>query len=67
MNKEELIEKIQIYKDNKNYNRMGCSENWYSFVYAMKETFSLEKIKQMSQREVDLLFKLANNIQERLW
>ena len=46
---------------------MGCSENWYNFYYAMKETFALEEIQNMTERECDLLARLATHIQEGLY
>lgn len=46
---------------------MGCSENWYNFFYAMKETFTLEEISSMSDRECDLLDRLAQSIQDGLY
>lgn len=67
MTKEELLKKIENYEETKNLNRMGCSENWYDPVYAIKRTFSKEEIINMSQSEIDNLIKLANNISEGLW
>ena len=67
MSKEELIKEITEYKKTDARNRMGCSEDWYSFAYAMKETFTLEEIKNMTEREIELLYKLADNIQEGLY
>lgn len=67
MTKEELLKKIEDYEGTKNLNRMGCSENWYNPVYAIKQTFTLDEIKKMSQLEIDNLIKLANNISEGLW
>ena len=46
---------------------MGCSENWYSPYYAMKETFTKEEIENMSDREINNLIKLAENIMEALY
>jgi hypothetical protein len=67
MKANEVIEGIEKYKDTKAINSMGCSENWYNFFYAMKETFTLDEIKNMSERECSLLERLANNIQEGLY
>ena len=67
MTKEELLKKIEDYEETKNLNRMGCSENWYDPVYAIKQTFTLDEIKKMSEKEINNLIKLANNISEGLW
>lgn len=67
MTKEELLKKIEDYEETKNLNRMGCSENWYDPVYAIKRTFTLDEIKKMSEKEINNLIKLANNISEGLW
>lgn len=65
--KEELIKKIKEYESTNRQNRMGCSENWYSYVYAIKQTFTIEEIIQMSEEEIQHLIKLAQNIQDGLW
>ena len=48
-------------------NRMGRSENWYNFEYAMSQTFTIEEIKKMTDPEVNNLKRLATNIQEGLY
>ncbi len=67
MEKEKLIEEIKNYKRGDERNRMGCLESWYDYVFAFQQTFSIEEIEQMSQKEIDNLIKLANNIQEGLY
>ena len=67
MNKEEIIEGIKNYQLTNARNSMGCMEDWYSFIYAMKQTFTIEEIGKMSQAEIDNLFKLADNIQWGLY
>lgn len=67
MKANEIIEGIEKYKETKNKNSMLCSENWYNFYYAMKETFALDEIKNMTERECSLLERLANSIQEGLF
>jgi hypothetical protein len=67
MKTNELIEGIEKYKGTKAHNSMGCSENWYNFFYAMKETFTPEEIQNMTDRECELLERLATNIQEGLY
>ena len=67
MKASEVIEGIEKYKETKNKNSMLCPENWYNFYYAMKETFTLDEIKNMTDRECSLLERLANSIQEGLF
>ena len=67
MKASEVIEGIKNLKEETAINRMGCSENWYNFFYAMRETFSLEEIERMSERECTLLERLGSNIQEGLY
>lgn len=60
--KEKLLEYINkpIVTDARN--RMGCSENWYNAYYAIKETFSIDEIIRMTDKEVENLVKLADEI-----
>lgn len=67
MKANELMIGIERYKDTKAHNSMGCSENWYNFFYAMKETFTPEEIQNMTDRECELLERLATKIQEGLY
>lgn len=67
MSKEDLIKKIKNYKISGERNSMGCMEDWYNYVFAFKETFSIEEIENMSQKEIDNLIKLASNIQDGLY
>lgn len=67
MNKKELIKEIEQHKPTQALNLMGCSENWYDPVYAMKRTFTIEEIKNMTEKEIQNLLKLANNIQDGLF
>jgi lysyl-tRNA synthetase class I len=67
MDKTKLIEEINNNKETPLKNRMGCSENWYDPVYAMKRTFTIEEIKNMTEKEIQDLLKLANNIQDGLF
>lgn len=67
MKANELIIGIEKYKDTEACNRMGCSENWYNFFFAMRETFTPEEIQSMTDRECGLLERLATNIQEGLY
>lgn len=68
--KEKLIEYVEGPKEDiasKGQNRMGCFEVWYDPFFAMRETFSLEQIKSMSDKEINNLIKLAKNIQDNLY
>ena len=62
-----LLDYIKSPKIVNTKNRMGCDENWYNSYYAIKESFSLEEIEKMSEREIKNLIKLANNIGENLY
>ena len=46
---------------------MGCSENWYDAYYAIKMTFSMEEIENMSENELNNLVKLGDAISEGLY
>ena len=65
--KEKLLEYIDKPVLTDARNSMGCSENWYNPYYAMKETFTKEEIENMSDKEIDNLIKLAENIMEALY
>lgn len=67
MSKEDLIKKIKDYKISGERNSMGCMEDWYNYVWAFKQTFSIEEIENMSQKQIDDLIRLATNIQEGLY
>lgn len=60
--KEKLIEYINKPVLTDARNRMGRSENWYNAYYAIKETFSIDEINSMSNKEVENLVKLADEI-----
>ena len=58
------------YKDkpvNNMRNSMGCSESWYDPVYSITETFTKEEIEAMTEKEVVDLWKLAENIADKLY
>ena len=67
--KEKLLKYIESYQkpDKIARNRMGCNESWYDPYYAIKETFSLEEIKEMSEKEVANLVKLGSEISSALY
>lgn len=60
--KEKLMEYINKPITTDARNRMGCSENWYNAYYAIKETFSIDEIIHMTDKEVENLVKLADEI-----
>ena len=62
-----LLKYLKAQKVTDARNRMGCSENWYDPYYAIKQSFSLEEIEKMSEREIQNLVKLAGNISEGLY
>lgn len=65
--KEKLIDYINNPIFTYSKNRMGCNENWYNPYYAIKETFSLEVLQSMTDREIENLVNLAYNIAEGLY
>lgn len=67
MKPKNLIEAIKNFKASNRRNSMGCSEDWYNFVYAMKETFWKEEIEQMSEHEIELLYRLHDAITDGLY
>lgn len=60
--KEKLLKYINnpILTDARN--KMGCFENWYNAYYAIKETFSIEEINSMCNKEIENLVRLADEI-----
>lgn len=60
--KEKLMEYINNPVTTNTRNRMGCNESWYNPYYAIKETFSIEEIQAMTDKEIDNLVKLADTI-----
>jgi len=67
MTKEEIINGIKNVGTTTARNSMGCSENWYNYFYAIKMTFTMEEIETMSEKELNNLIKLADNIAEGLY
>lgn len=60
--RENLMEYINKPATTDARNKMGCSENWYNPYYAIKQTFSLEEIQSMTDREIENLVRLADEI-----
>ena len=48
-------------------NSMGCDENWYNSYFAIKETFSIDEINSMSDKEIENLVKLGDSMSEALY
>ena len=69
MTKQDLLKEIKKCQELQPAKRniMGCNESWYDYVFAIKETFTLEEIEKMSQIEIDNLIRLASNIQDGLY
>ena len=69
-NKKKLALLEFEYRDkpvNNMRNSMGCSESWYDPVYSITQTFTKEKIEAMTEKEVNDLWKLAENIADGLY
>lgn len=67
MTKEKIIENIKNVKVTTARNSMGCSENWYNSFWAISQTFTMEEIEAMTEKELNDLVKLANNIADGLY
>ena len=67
MTKEEIINNIKNVGTTTARNSMGCSENWYNVYYAIKMTFSIEEIENMSEKELNNLVKLGDSIADGLY
>lgn len=65
--KEALIKYINKPITTTARNSMWCSENWYNSYYAIKETFSIDEILSMSDKEIENLVKLAIKISDALY
>lgn len=62
MSKEEILENIKNVQSTNAMNLMGCNESWYNAYYAyyaIKKTFSMDEIEQMSEKELNDLVRLA--------
>ena len=67
MTKEEIINNIKNVGATMARNSMGCLENWYNPYYAIKMTFPMEEIGNMSESELNSLVKLGDAISEGLY
>ena len=64
MTKEEILKNIadcfEKAKGNKARNSMGNSENWYNPYYLLGKCFTKKELSEMSEVELNNLFKLGN-------
>lgn len=67
MTKEEIIEKVKNITLTNAQNSMGCSENWYNCFFAISETFGIDELKKMSEKELNNLLKLAEVLAEAFY
>lgn len=67
MTKEEIINGIKNVVTTTARNSMGCSENWYNSFYAIANTFTMEEIEGMSEKELNNLVKLGDSIADGLY
>lgn len=65
--KEKLLEYISKPVLTTARNSMGCDENWYNSYFAIKETFSIDEINSMSDKEIENLIRLGDNMSEALY
>lgn len=67
MTAQELINEINNLKTTTARNSMGCSENWYNAYYAISKTFTEEEIEGMTDREIDYLLRLGDQLAEAFY
>ena len=67
MTAQKLIEEINNLKTTSARNSMGCSENWYNAYYAISKTFSTKEIEEMTEREIDYLIRLGDELAEAFY
>ena len=64
---EKLLEYIKKPVLTTERNSMGCDENWYNSYFAIKETFSIEEINSMSDKEIENLVRLGDSMSEAFY
>lgn len=67
IDKDKIIRRVKNVQTTDERNRMGCSENWYNPYYALSKTFSIEELEAMSEKELNNLVILADNIADGLY
>lgn len=65
--KESILEEIRNVTKVDEHNIMGCNESWYNPYYALKETFTMKELEEMSYVELIHLITLAERIGEALY
>lgn len=58
-----ILEKIKNaeYDKRAGFNSMGVSENWYNPHLLIQESFTKDELESMTEKELELLLKLANS------
>lgn len=46
---------------------MGCNESWYNAYYTIRATFGLDRCKEMSGNELNLLVELADSMSDAFY
>lgn len=67
MNKKEILDKLESTNRTDTKNSMGCNESWYNSYYAIKATFGIERCKNMSENELNLLVELADAMSDAFY
>lgn len=70
LNKDDIIRLCEEYgefNNNLGNNIMHCSENWYNRYYCLRTTFGMEKLKAMSEEELNNLLALTDSITQGLY
>ena len=58
-----ILEKIKNaeFDTRAGFNSMGVSENWYNPYLLIKETFTEVELSAMTERELEILLKMADS------
>lgn len=67
MSKSKILHEIATAKPREGRNIMGCPESWYDPYYAIGQTFSKKELDDMTEKELNNLFKLANEMAEAFY
>lgn len=62
MSKSKILHEIATASPRKGRNTMGCPESWYDPYYAIGQTFSRKELEDMTEKELNDLFKLADQL-----
>ena len=66
LSKEEILSNCQSTEGIPGHNYMGCSESWYDPFYCLKTVFG-EELNNMSEQELNNLYRLASEIGSALY